>query len=308
MHPTQSVQRTHPIQATHLVHATHARHATHSRAATHITVSRLAITPTLPAVPAEPATATLPAVATDPATATLPAVAADPATATLPAAATDPATKTLSMPAIDPTTWPLSTATAESHESAIGPSCQPRDHSRRMRSALPWAIFSRSPGAGVPGQGCRGRWCRAQAGRALGHRARWPARSRWAPLGGYPCPRPDDRTVMRPPDPVRVPGSCDPPRAVLLSRRNRFARAVHSRTPSALVQSRRQLTKRLLGALYAAPSVGTALDRTMFRMPTMLSTSVCENTASGPVGARSATATLRRVDGLTVGGAAVTDE
>jgi hypothetical protein len=140
MHPTQSVQRTHPIQATHLVHATHARHATHSRAATHITVSRLAITPTLPAVPAEPATATLPAVATDPATATLPAVAADPAAATLPAAATDPATKTLSMPAIDPTTWPLSTATAESHESAIGPSCQPRDHSRRMRSALPWAL------------------------------------------------------------------------------------------------------------------------------------------------------------------------
>lgn len=38
------------------------------------TLNALAITPTLPAVPVEPATATLPAVATAPATATLPAV------------------------------------------------------------------------------------------------------------------------------------------------------------------------------------------------------------------------------------------
>ena len=161
MHPTQSVQRTHPMQATHRVQAMHARHATHSRAATHITVNRLAMTPTLPAVAAEPATATLPAVATHPATATLPAVATHPATATLPAVAThpatatlpavatDPATKTLSMLAIEPTTGPLSTATAESHGTAMGSSCQPRDHSRRMRSALPWAIFSRSPGLRV---------------------------------------------------------------------------------------------------------------------------------------------------------------
>jgi hypothetical protein len=76
-------------------------------------------------VPAEPPTATLPAVATEPATATLPAVATDPATATLPAVATDPATATLSMLAIEPTTGPASTATAESHGTAMGSSSQP---------------------------------------------------------------------------------------------------------------------------------------------------------------------------------------
>jgi len=99
------------MQATHRVQAMHATHATHSRTATHITVSRLAITPTLPAVPAENATPTLPEVAAEPATATLPAVATDPATATLPAAATEP------------TTGPFSTATALFHPTAMRTSC-----------------------------------------------------------------------------------------------------------------------------------------------------------------------------------------
>ena len=102
------------MQATHRVQAMHATHATHSRTATHITVSRLAITPTLPAVPAENATPTLPEVAAEPATATLPAVATDPATATLPAAATEP------------TTGPFSTATALFHLTAMRTSCASR--------------------------------------------------------------------------------------------------------------------------------------------------------------------------------------
>ena len=111
------------MQATHRVQAMHATHATHSRTATHITVSRLAITPTLPAVPAENATPTLPEVAAEPATATLPAVATDPATATPPAAATDPATATLPAAATEPTTGPFSTATALFHPTAMRTSC-----------------------------------------------------------------------------------------------------------------------------------------------------------------------------------------
>jgi hypothetical protein len=122
------VQRTHAIQATQRVQAKQARHATHSRTATQITVKRLVITPTLPAVTAEPATATLPAVATDPATATLPAAVTDPATATLPATAADPATARLSIAPIEPTTVSSSTdvvasraeSRAETNGSAMG--------------------------------------------------------------------------------------------------------------------------------------------------------------------------------------------
>lgn len=120
-HPTQSVHRTHATQPTHRVQAMQARQATHSWTNTQITVNRLAITPTLPAVAADPATATLPAVATDPATATLPADVADPATATLPATAAEPATARLSMTPIEPTTV-SSSATgfrAESNRNAM---------------------------------------------------------------------------------------------------------------------------------------------------------------------------------------------
>jgi hypothetical protein len=67
----------------------------HIRIPTPKNVSTLATTPTLPAVPAHPATPTLPLVATLPATPTDPAVATLPATPTLPAAAMLPTTPML---------------------------------------------------------------------------------------------------------------------------------------------------------------------------------------------------------------------